>query len=127
VNYTTPGSTGVPASGTEYIEVAREKKQAIIEVWSYSEESRKAICKLVRILLTDAYRLRNGDSTITLFKYQVNKTVDMEQVDSVYVRRFMYESDFTEVVEVDATQVITIETNVVVGAPARQKLQVGQL
>jgi hypothetical protein len=120
-------STGVPGSGTEYFEIGREKKQIVVQVWSYSYESRKAISQIIRNSIGDAYRLHHPDGTITLLKYQVQRTMDFEQVDSVYVRNFMYEADFTEVAETPFTEVITIDPVVTIGQPTTVNLTVEQL
>ena len=113
----TGGSTGVPASGTEYVEEAREKKHISLQVWAYSMESRKAICRWIRLRLRDAYRLHHNDGSVTLLKYIKQESQDFEQADTVYVRTFMYEADITATDLFDATEVIKLEPNLTIVAP----------
>ena len=110
----TGGSTGVPASGTEYVEEAREKKHVNVQVWAYSQESRKSICRIIRLRLKDAYRLRHTDGSITLLKYIRQDSEDHEQSDTVYVRTFMFEADITSTDLVDATEVLEIRPKITV-------------
>jgi hypothetical protein len=104
--------TGTPASGTEYVEIGREKKRIAVQVWAYSKDSRQSIAQLLRLNLGDNYRLRHADGTLTLFKYVKQESEDYEQSDSVYVRTFTFDADFTEVLGVPVTTVVETITNI---------------
>lgn len=119
VNYTSPGDPahGVPASGNELWEVAREKKRFVVDIYASDADKRQSICDLLRVLLRDAYRLRHADGTLTLLKYLKQESEDYEQVDTVYVRDYIFEADISETITVDATQVLKIQSTVKVGPP----------
>lgn len=86
---------GTAEVGTESFDETREKKRVAIQVWCATKVERQALSALVRTKIGDAYRLHHPDGSLTLFKYIKLETEDYEQVDSVYVRTYTYEADFT--------------------------------
>lgn len=121
--------TGDPGVGTETFEVAREKKQVAVQIWAATRDERQAISSLaVRQTMRDAYRLHQSDGSLTLFKYVKLESQDYEQVDSVYVRTFLYEADITELGQpVPAAEVVETIPDFAVGTPTPHTLNVNTL
>lgn len=86
---------GTAEVGTESFDETREKKQVAIQIWCTTKIERQMLSALVRTKIGDAYRIHHLDGSLTLFKYIKLETEDYEQVDSVYVRTYLYEADLT--------------------------------
>jgi hypothetical protein len=106
---------GTAEVGTESFDETREKKQVAIQVWCSTKVERQALSKLIRTGIGDAYRIHHLDGSLTLFKYIKLETEDYEQVDSVYVRTYLYEADLTIIGPQSAGKILypvsTLEVN----------------
>jgi hypothetical protein len=84
-----------PGVYTQFEEVARSKKEVVIEIWSYDYPSREAITNLIRSFTGDYVRLTENDGTTTIHTYIRTVPFDQEQNDSLYINQMFLWSDYT--------------------------------
>lgn len=112
--------TGVPEVGTESFDVTREKKQVAVQCWCSTIKELKFLSQLVRTKIGDAYRIHHEDGSLTLFKFLKTESEYFEQMDSVYVRTYLYEADFTIILPTEAARIVYPTLNPLNSGPIPQ-------
>lgn len=97
----------VAGQGTYNLEVGRGTKDMTIEVWAYDNASRAAIGDAIAAHFGDVYRVTGlSDGTTALMRFEPPMDHDNEQLDSVYIREFTVNVDFTLTEQYDVATVI---------------------